>query len=230
MVARKTPSIPPVWQVWGIVLGITLSVTTLVSQGVYPTFDVQLSRGLQSLRTEQLEPLSQALYEFGMNPVYPLVALSAAGWLVFNRRYLPSSFVLLAFASRALVTVIKEVVERPRPTAAEIGLIEGASGFSFPSGHVLGTFLLVGAIWFVFMEWTESRLVRRLLTILASVWVLLMGLQRVYAGAHWTSDVIGGYLWGGLILFLLVQLYRLAESKLRNPNRAMGYELPPRSS
>ena len=35
----------------------------------------------------------------------------------------------------------------------------------------------------------------------------LMGLQRVYAGAHWPTDVLVAYLWGG-ILFAVVQVCR----------------------
>ena len=37
--------------------------------------------------------------------------------------------------------------------------------------------------------------------------ILLMGLQRVYSGAHWPSDVLAAYLWGGVILFVLVKVY-----------------------
>ncbi len=42
--------------------------------------------------------------------------------------------------------------------------------------------------------------------------IALMGLQRVYAGAHWPTDVLAAYLWGGVILFDIVQLYRFCGS------------------
>ena len=94
-----------------------------------------------------------------------------------------------------------------------LAIVEGAPGFSFPSGHVLGTFLLVGAAWFVLMQMTTNALQRRLLTAGAAAVLLVMGMQRVYAGAHWTSDVIGGYVWGWLLLFPLVQLYWLIQRR-----------------
>ncbi len=211
-VKSPVPSIPAIWKAWTAVLSLTLLATILVAHGLYPPTDILFSRELQSLHSTALQPLSTALYDFGMTPYYPLVALGAVAWLVWNRRYAASGFVATAVASRALVILIKDFAERPRPTSAQLSFVEGASGFSFPSGHVFGTVLLVGAIWFVFMQVTHSHPRRWALTVAALSWVILMGLQRIYAGAHWASDVLGAYLWGGLLLFLLIQVYLRIES------------------
>jgi membrane-associated phospholipid phosphatase len=69
------------------------------------------------------------------------------------------------------------------------------------------------------MQVTESHGRRVMLTVAAGALVVLMGLQRVYAGAHWPSDVIGACLWGSLLLFVLVQFYLKIESSLPESRR-----------
>lgn len=44
--------------------------------------------------------------------------------------------------------------------------------------------------------------------------LFLTALQGVYAGVHWPSDVLGGYLWGGLLLFVVIGAYELCQGRL----------------
>jgi membrane-associated phospholipid phosphatase len=45
--------------------------------------------------------------------------------------------------------------------------------------------------------------------------MFLMGVQRVFAGAHWPTDAAAGWLWGGLTLFVLIQVYTTLSSRVR---------------
>ena len=53
---------------------------------------------------------------------------------------------------------------------------------------------------------------RSLLVALLAVPILTVGVARVYDGAHWPSDVLGGYLIGGIWLGLTIQIYRWAKA------------------
>jgi undecaprenyl-diphosphatase len=112
-------------------------------------------------------------------------------WLVFT---------VMLLALPPIQAVIKNLVDRPRPDPA---LVERRASFtseSFPSGHVLGsTALLLLAGWLIAGKLPQGwpR---------ATVWTMvvlgcaLSGLANIYEGVHWPSDVLGGYLWAGVLM------------------------------
>jgi undecaprenyl-diphosphatase len=125
-----------------------------------------------------------AFYEFGMVPVWPIVTLGVAAFVAMRGQVLGGAFVVVAALVRPIGTILKEIVERPRPSAAHVSYVEGASGWSFPSGHVFGTVLLVGFIAYVLIERETNAARRRLIAATAGAIMFLMGVQRVFAGAH----------------------------------------------
>ncbi len=80
-----------------------------------------------------------------------------------------------------------------------------AQGYSFPSGHSTNAVVVYGSL-----AAHEKR--RRLLWVLAVVLPLLVGFSRVLVGAHFPTDVLGGWLLGVLIVALIPWLRR----KIRN--------------
>jgi undecaprenyl-diphosphatase len=182
--------------------------TSLALFGLYLPGDVAIAQMVQAVRLPFLEVASQGLYQVGLAPVFQIVALVIACSLFCRRHRLASAFVLLAVAARGMSFVLKDIVERPRPSPLLVDVSEQANGFSFPSGHVLGTVLLLGFIIYLAREVIPNRSLRLAVQAASAIVIALMGLQRVYAGAHWPTDVLAAYLWGGVFLFLLVQAYR----------------------
>jgi undecaprenyl-diphosphatase len=199
------------WKLWTAALFAALIVTAFAYNGLYPPGDLTISRSIQEARGPWLEPLSEAFYRFGLSPVYPIAGLCLSAVIGLRLGITPALFLLAATAARPLGTVVKEIVERQRPSELYLRFAEDASGYSFPSGHVFGTVLFIGFLWFLVYQSAANRAQRVIATAGAGMFLLLMGLQRIYAGAHWPSDVIGAYLWGGLVLFLIIQLYLLCS-------------------
>ncbi|HEY4133398.1 MAG TPA: phosphatase PAP2 family protein [Gemmatimonadaceae bacterium] len=101
---------------------------------------------------------------------------------------------IAAFAGGAgLEIILKSVVHRTRPEYAGHYLLTGS--YSFPSGHATLSFLGVSMLLYTLIS--TNRLTNRTARITAitagSVWILLVGLSRVYLGVHFPSDVLGGY-------------------------------------
>lgn len=89
--------------------------------------------------------------------------------------------------------VSKLLVQRARPVVDDP--ISHAPGFSFPSGHALN--IAVFATVMVFLLWPLlSPAARRAAVASAAVVVVAVGLDRVFLGVHYPSDVIAGILLG----------------------------------
>lgn len=101
--------------------------------------------------------------------------------------------------------ILKHVFQRPRPDFLRLA---SAHGFSFPSGHAMGSMLLYGTLLIFITVWTKNRYVHWIAGILLAILVLLIGMSRIYLGVHYPSDIMGGWLVGAGYLCFTYPLFR----------------------
>jgi membrane-associated phospholipid phosphatase len=113
--------------------------------------------------------------------------------LLFIRKHRGLALYLLitAVMGGLLNLVLKGLFSRARPDLAEA--LRQAHGYSFPSGHAMGSMIVLGALSYVTARsWGPWRL-RSATIALLIVSILAVGISRVYLGVHWISDIAAGY-------------------------------------
>lgn len=113
---------------------------------------------------------------------------------------------------------IKELYGRARPSQIE-PLVE-IGGYSFPSGHSMGSIIVYGGILFLILRSLRSVQIKILISFLISFLILGIGFSRIYLGVHFPTDVIGGFSLGLAWLCFSVSLlglkYTNKETRPRN--------------
>jgi len=155
-----------------------------------------------------------------LSPAVLRTALLVVGaWLLYRKYVQPA--VLCAGASLgslALVTAVKDGIDRPRPTVPVP--VARAPGASFPSGHA--TTAAAVALTVIVLTWPQlARRWRWVVAVAGALLAAAVGFSRLILGVHYPSDVAGGWIGAAALVFGLVAVLRAwpAISRSRGPSR-----------
>lgn len=160
---------------------------------------------LVAQRIPALVGISLVLNAVGGTLSMTLVTTAIVIVLLMLRRFRAAVSIGLTVAlATALSTVLKVLVERPRPFEAVVAV----NSNSFPSGHTTAAAALTVAI---------ALLLPRVLTVvIASAWILLMAFARTYLLVHWMSDVVAGAVLGLSVAILVAGIVARVPSAVKN--------------
>jgi membrane-associated phospholipid phosphatase len=149
-----------------------------------------------------------------------MVVLAVAGGLLLgatSRSWYPVAVLAVASGGAiALTLVFKAVLGRARPPAAHA--IAAAGGYGFPSGHAAVAAAVCGAVAWLCSLQLRSWRARTAIWAVAATLAMLVGVSRVYLGVHWTTDVVGGWIFGVLWLAVVITCWA-ALGGARSPDR-----------
>ncbi len=147
------------------------------------------------------------LQTFGADFMLVLVVLVACGLAAaYHRPLLAVSIPLALIVMDAIVRIGWLVLARQRPDLIAEGI--ASPGFhSFPSGHTSKTLVVYGLLIAQWLRASQSIVEKLLALLLLLVIVIIVPFGRLRMGVHWPTDILGGYLLGGIWLgFLLLAL------------------------
>ena len=95
-----------------------------------------------------------------------------------------------------LGTLLKAIYARARPDL--VAHLVGTDSASFPSGHAMNSAVVYLTLAVLLARAETSVAVRRFLVSAAIGLTLVIGCSRLYLGVHWPTDVLAGWIVGGL--------------------------------
>lgn len=189
-----------------IILFAALAVTALIAflhimssvfgQSTLIDADLSVHNMMQGLRNAPADEIMTMITMLGDGAVMIAMALAMIAWLLWRRewRVAAAAFVTI-LAARLFVPLMKLWLQRPRPVELT-GLPEA---FSFPSGHTtfatvtLGVFAVLATHGL--RSWGKAVVFAG-----AGIAIIAISYSRIYLGAHWMSDVLGGFLFGAAMI------------------------------
>ena len=176
-----------------------------------PLIDVDTEVFLQ-INKQHYAPLDQFMIlitQFGRELVWPIVIVVL---FMFGGATGKKATLIMMLAMIVLIPIgmlSKEIVARPRPFIPNTEVILAAdSQFAYPSGHSL--IVVAGATVSVAVLFRNSSWKMKAVSMTLAVEASIVCFSRIYVGAHYPLDVLGGILLGiGISLLFLSQTRRI---------------------
>ena len=200
----------------GALFALVASITVAVTQfGTVNRLDAEASAQAQDRMTHESTGWAERLADLASTRTALIVTVVGVGAILLLATHHWRGALALALVypvTQGTVQLVKVIVERPRPEAAE------AAGFSFPSAHSATSVAVYATIAFILIRASRRGHNRVAVATLAGAVMLAVGLSRVLLGAHYPTDVLAGWTFGAL----LASLCWLAATRMPMPRISLS--------
>jgi membrane-associated phospholipid phosphatase len=174
--------------------------------------DRSITVWLQAHSTEWGEAVFSAVSLFGSVILFALATAAVVVYLARRDRLRALTVATAGVGVILLNNGLKTIFHRGRPEYA-LEFVRRET-WSFPSGHAMDSLVVYGVLACLLLETSRAARWRRTIIGAVAVLVLLVGYSRVYLGVHYTSDVIAGWLAGGVVLIVVITSYNAAARRV----------------
>lgn len=173
-------------------------------------FDLAVKQMADNLRHPVVVDFFQVITYLG-SP-YAFIVISILITLIFWKRKLLKDALWLnitLLAASKLNYYLKNFFARQRPGGE---MFTYAAGFSFPSGHAMISAAFYGFLAYLVLKYLPAHTGRKVAVFLI-VLILLIGLSRVYLNVHYMTDVLAGFIGGGVLLAVIIAVKEKWDNK-----------------
>ena len=145
----------------------------------------------------------------GPGGVAAIALVTVAALLIAKRFRWAIYFAVNILGGGLLDWELKRYFARARPDVAE--MLRRASGYSFPSGHAMGSTLLFATLSYLAIRILPRWRWKSAAIALGTTFIIAVALSRVYLGVHWISDVSAGIVCGLLWVTMTTVAYETSR-------------------
>ena len=153
---------------------------------------LEFIRAVQTIENPALTGIMKAITSIGGEPAY-IILLPVFFWCIDEKKGLHLGFAVLI--SAWINMSLKYLLDQPRPFFEgydpSLGMISERMG-GLPSGHAQNTLVM----FFIIASWIKKNWAYTG----AAVLCLLISFSRIYLGVHFPTDIIAGWILGGIVL------------------------------
>jgi membrane-associated phospholipid phosphatase len=195
-------------------LGVYTVLAVLAHRYAYFDWDLDFAARIQSINVPGFGTLMIWVSRLGSGWV-PTALVGSTGLAMMAARFrLEGTICIIGVTlGAALNRLLKDIIGRPRPVDMLVNVITQYRHESFPSGHVVFFIEYFGFLFFLAYVLLRRGRLRRGAFVFLGLLIALVGVSRIYMGAHWPSDVVGAYLAGGIWLMLMIEVYRRLKAR-----------------
>ncbi len=174
-------------------------------------YDGYVSKYIDMIHTDYLDYIMLGITNLGHAVVLLIIAL----FLLVSIDYRSSKNITELLIGGVLSnTLIKLFFKRPRPFS-----LFYEYGYSFPSAHMMLSVMFYGYLCYLMYHSKAKKPYKIIFFTIMGLLVSAIGFSRIYINVHYVSDVVGGILFGYLLLLLFIiytkQKYKLIDESIR---------------
>jgi len=161
--------------------------------------DAKIISFIEPMRTPLLTKFFTIITYLGEWSIVLGITILATIVLIWKRKKIYDlTLVFITLGGLSAAFILKDLIHRARPA----GGLANETSFSFPSAHAVVSVVFYGFIIYLLWQNIKNPKIRVLKIFIGLIIVVAIGFSRLYLGAHYFSDVIGGYIIGFIWLAL----------------------------
>jgi undecaprenyl-diphosphatase len=194
-----------------LILLFLVLVMGIKTNGIYE-FDTYIGERMHALHDQPFILVLEWVGMLGSTVgIISILFLSMLIFIIIQKNFVSAAIIFLSvLIGNVGNKLLKAMVGRERPSSLEH--IEDS--FSFPSGHVMVGLLLFGMSAYYVVKASQTKKMKKIVITSTSVLLIFIGFSRLVEGEHFFTDVIGGFVAGGLVLIGMIRVDQLVQMKI----------------
>jgi membrane-associated phospholipid phosphatase len=170
--------------------------------------DSRVFNFMENYTTETNTGIMKFITFFGTHIFLIPANLTLIAYFLFvkKHRWYSIKVPVVAIGSVVVMSLLKLYFSRARPLTP---ILQEVQGFSFPSGHAMSAMTFYGLLIYLVYKYIQGTISRTVLIGFLALFILLIGISRIYLRVHYTSDVLAGFAMG--IIWLVLSLWVMGK-------------------